>query len=385
MSSFAIDPESESLIAQLIAEDLAEPYQSHSAPIGASYHDYEEPLSSYERQCLDAEDHSDGEGEAPFGCGWEDSDGDDGDAPDQGLPSTEPAAEDTWDPNFANDEVLVQEYLGLMQTPSAAVGNWASNYLNEDSLVQDYPGPLHTPAAVWADGDDSDSDNSSSSDTSLPARIVSLPPYSVLRNSAGEIRNLSAPTTLPNQRTPGVRQGEVPVPCESPESSDHTSQGESLIPSTPPLSIEPVFASSIEEAEDPWNDGVDYSSYKNKGPVVRAYDEFKQGTRGGGWESWDHADWNDEEGLEEGEIVDDSLPFIRIPWPDVEADDCAARREDTEVVEIRVGDDETLESILRDISLREERRKKGKYVEGIGEEMRGRQDRVARKDVAAWW
>ena len=406
------DAETEKLIAQLIASDLEESYQSSSAPIGASWEDYEEPLSSYERQCLDAENCSDGESEGGGGWGWgEDSGGVNGAAPDQGLSSTEPNAEGTWNSSFINDEGLVQDHSGPAQTPPA----WNSSFVNEEGLVQDYPGLEQTLPAAGADDDDSDSDSSSdtTNEADLPVRIVSLPPYSVLPNSAGETRNLSAPMTLPSQRDPDVRSGEAPEPCESsapceppipceshepdgsPESSDHASQGEPLTSSIPSLSTDSVPASHTEEVEDQWNDGWDYSSHKGKGnAAVRAYDEYKQGMRGGGWESWDpkvaadpefvtkldEADWNHDGEDEEGEIDDDDEDptLIHIPWPHVEPDESLARREDAEVAEIRVGDDETLESILKDISLREERREKGKEAE-----VRGGQ--TEKKDVVAWW
>ena len=53
------------------------------------------------------------------------------------------------------------------------------------------------------------------------------------------------------------------------------------------------------------------------------------------------------------------IPLIWIPWPGCERDEIKERAEDNEIVEIRIGEDETLESILRDIAMRDERRVEG--------------------------
>ena len=65
-----LDADTEALIAQLVADSLdyfasrtsSNPWNPELGPsqIGASYHDYEEPLSSYERQLLDDPDGGDG-------------------------------------------------------------------------------------------------------------------------------------------------------------------------------------------------------------------------------------------------------------------------------------------------------------------------------------
>lgn len=61
-SSYGADAATEALIAQLMAEDFGEAYADHMRPIGSHAGDYEEPLTSYERQCLDNPDMEDGEG-----------------------------------------------------------------------------------------------------------------------------------------------------------------------------------------------------------------------------------------------------------------------------------------------------------------------------------
>ena len=369
MDSSYVDAETEALIAQLMAEDLGESYQSHSAPIGASYHDYEEPLSSYERQCLDAENNPDQEGEEGSGWGPEDSDGVNGTyAPVEGFKSTEPTAEGTWISRFVNEDGQVQEHITTEQSPP--------------------------------DGDDDESDSSSDSNgdsTDHSTRVVSLPAYSVPPNPAGEIRNMSAPTTLHTQPTPDVWPEPIPVPHDHLEPAEHPSLPESSIPPNPPPPNEALPASSRSAIEGLWDDGLDYSSHKGKGRAVRAYDEFKRGLRNSERKGRDldvsdldrdkEKDTDDDGGDEE--IRDECLRFVRIPWPSPETDEFLCQREDANVVEIRVGDDETLESILRDISLREERRKKGKAAEGraecVGEEVSERDDVRGRKVDATWW
>lgn len=364
MAPSDIDAATEALIAQLMAEDLGESYHRHSAPIGASYHDYEEPLSSYERQCLHAENDPDDEGGE--GCGWgpEYPDVVDGAAaPVGGLYSTELANESTWD---SNDET------------------WDSRFINEDGEVQDHTTSDYSPPAAGAGKDDHHSDSNACSAptkedfTSSPARVIPLPAYDGPTSHASEIRN-SAPTTIPIQPTPDVLAmagplGPIRVPNDHLDPSPNSSHLETFIPSSHLATNERLPTPSEWEVEGPWDDGLDYSSSKGKGRAVRAYDEFKRGLRDGEKECWDpgvadpehnrepDAD-DDSEEEEEGEIRDEDLPFFRVPWPCAEKDEVLTRRENAEVVEIRVGDDETLESILQDISVRDERRQGGKGVE----------------------
>ncbi|KAL9135925.1 MAG: hypothetical protein Q9175_002876 [Cornicularia normoerica] len=380
-SSSDADAATEALIAQLMAEDLGESYSRHSAPIGSSYHDYEEPLSSYERQCLDAENNPDEEGEKRSGWGPEDP----GEincaaAPDEGLYSTWPADEGTWDSRFVNEE-------GIQQMAATTQQSEISPGANENNENED----------------DCDPDSSDQERLGSPARITSRPPYNVPPNPVDETSNISAPSVLSTETRPYLWPGPVlvaydhfddaPPPWTSPVSK-------SLPPAIDACGEPPASqpASTGREVESQWDDGLDYSSSKGKGKAVRAYDEFKRGRRddrGDGWtvvgsDYEDKADVeNEDHDTEEGDIDDEDLPFIRIPWPSTENDDLLSRREDAEVVEIHVGDDETLESILRDISLRNERRQKGKGVEGtvecVGEEVREREMVLGRKHVAAWW
>ena len=378
-----VDAATEALIAQLMAEDLGESYDSHSAPIGSSNHDYEEPLSSYERQCLDAENDPDEEGEE--GCGWGPDLSDDVNGAatlGEGLCATGSAGEDTWD---------------------SSDGNWESRFIDNDGSVHEHTTSERSPQAAGADKDCNHSDSNpcltseNAGLTGSPARVASIPAHNAPTNPAGETRNISAPSTFPTETRPCQCPGPVQVPDDHVDDPPRfTSPPSSSLPPAADVwgvSPAPQPASTTGELESQWDDGLDYSCSKGKGKAVRAYDEFKQGLRNNDLgDRWTKLDIDSEEGHdieEEGEVCDEDLPFIRIPWPSTEPEELLSRREDAEVVEIHVGDDETLESILRDISLRDERRQKGKAVEGrvecVGEEVREREERLGRKDVEAWF
>lgn len=365
-----MDAATTALIAQLVAEDLGESYDNHSLPIGASYHDYEEPLSSYERQCLDAENDPDGHDDE--GCGWgpDFSEGLNGAvAPDESQCSTEPTYKGTWNSRFTNDDGEIQDFDEPEQKSEVAV---------TDDANRSDPRPCSPPMSEGLAGS--------------PTHVDSLPACDAPTNPAGEIRNISAPAARPTQPAPDA------WPELTHETNDHIDPNESstpletFIPPHPAPSNEPLPAWSGSQVDDQLDDGLDYSSYKGKGKAVRAYDEFKLGLRDSDrrWleacaACFEHSEEQDSDGdsKEESEIEDEDLPFIHIPWPSAEQDELLSRREDAEVVEIRVGDDETLESILKDISLRDERRRKGKGVEE--REEGGREELSGRNDVAAWW
>jgi len=79
------DAATEALIAQMVADDFDDydelSYAANTRPIGASYHDYENPMTSYERQCLDADPNDDG-------LGWA----------GEVNPAEAPQIDQSWDP-----------------------------------------------------------------------------------------------------------------------------------------------------------------------------------------------------------------------------------------------------------------------------------------------
>lgn len=369
----------EALIAQLIAEDLEESYQRHAAPIGASYHDYEEPLSSYERQCLDAENNPDA-GEGCSGWGDEDCEGFNHAAtPHEGeLSMAAPDSEGTWDSKFVNEEGQVQDHSDLDELPPYGEDDHSALIMDPNPLKEEFTGP--------------------------PARVVSPLTCNAPTNTADEARNNSAPTIISSQPTPDIWPDPIPVHHDHLAPSDGSSPPKTFIPSDPPPPNEPPPPATTWDIEAQWDDGLDYSSHKGKGKAVRAYDEFKRGLRHGERDQsrdpdiadskeQDDADHDSEEDEKDSEVADEDLPFIRIPWPSrADTDELLSRREEAEVVEIRVRDEETLESILRDISLRDERRRKGKGAEGVvgsgGEQQEWEREDVQARNpdaVATWW
>lgn len=391
-STSDLDAATEALIAQLMAEDLGESYNRHSAPIGASYYDYEEPLSSYERQCLDAENDPDEAGEE--GSGW---------GPDQ-VDHAAPALGD----GLCADDGPAGEEEG---TWDSGDGNWDSRFVDEDGQIREQAEAPEQGSLSASEDDDGAlsshcSSSSSSSDaesTGSPARVVvSGPTNNVPTNMASEAPNVSAPSTsMESGPCLSLRPTQVP--------DDHidaprplTSPSNSPLPPPPnnhgePPALHPT--STKGEPERQWFDNQDYPSpNNNNSKPVRAYDEYKQGLRthhhskpwprfvgdSGSDPDIDDDDYDtdsDEEKEEEGELndLDDEhhLPFIRIPWPSSTNDEIRSRQEDAQVVEIRVGEEETLDSILRDISIRE----KGKGVLGREGEEEG--VGVGRADVVA--
>lgn len=365
-----MDAATAALIAQLVAEDLGDSYDNDSLPIGASYHDYEEPLSSYERQCLDAENDPDGHDNEGSGWGPDFSDGlNSAVAPDESQSSTEPTYNGTWNSRFINEDGEVQELFGPEEESQVAV-------TGDDNRSD--PRPCSPPTSGGL--------------VSSPTHVDSLPACDAPTNPVGEIRNISGPVAQPTKPAPDAGPELTHEPNDQIDPSESSTHLEALIPPHPASSNESLPAWSGRQVGDQLDDGLDQSSYKGKGKAVRAYDEFKLGLRDSErrWPETrvaraEHGKEQDSDGDsdEESETEDEDLPFIRIPWPSVEPDELTSRREDSEVVEIRVGDDETLESILRDISLRDERRRKGKGAEE--HEEGGREELPGRNDVAAWW
>ncbi|KAM0806243.1 hypothetical protein BDR22DRAFT_883966 [Usnea florida] len=367
-ASSDVDAATEALIAQLMAEDLGESYYRHSAPIGASYDDYEEPLSSYERQCLDAEDNPEG------GSGWGPK-----------------------DPDEVNSVATVDE------SPSpnglADHGTWDSSYRDEHGVQQTAAPSSHAETS----GNTSESNenkehcdtDSSDQESLVSSSQISHSPPNVSHDLPSKVNNIS-PHATDSTESPSCLWS-VPVQVPQDHLDDATSISTSPLSGSHPPAVgaceEPSTTqppTTGQEVEDRWDDGLDYSSAKGKGKAVRAYDEFKLGLRkdhSDGWIRHDAEIGNgdcdtEDEDEDEADIDDEDLPFIRIPWPSVETEELLSRREDAEVAEIRVGDDETLESILRDINVREEERRKEKAVEETRERQMG--DVLGRKVVASW-
>ena len=366
-----VDAATEALIAQLVAEDFGESFYRHSAPIGASYDDYEEPLSSYERQCLDAESNPDGAREE--GSGW------DPEEPDE--VSRVAALDETLSPNSLADH-----------------GTWDSSYMDEQGVQHTATSSVHSEASRNTDESNENKEHCDTDFSDRQSLVASSPtthsPSSIFHDLPSKANNTSPHATDSTEIQPCLSCGPVQVPQD--HLDDATSISTSPVSDSHPPAVEACAKPSTtqppvtaQEVEDRWDDGLDYSSAKGKGKAVRAYDEFKLGlrkNRGDGWIRTDAEIENgdcdtEDEDEDEAEIDDEDLPFIRIPWPSAETEELLSRREDAEVAEIRVGDDETLESILRDINLREEKRRNENAVETRERQM---EDVLGRKVVASW-
>ena len=367
-SSSDVDAATEALIAQLMAEDLGESYDRHSAPIGASHDDYEEPLSSYERQCLDAED------DPEDGSGWGPKD------PDE--VSSVATLDESPSPNGLADN-----------------GTWDSSYMDEKGVQQTAASSLHSEASRNTNERHENKEHCDTDSLDRESLVSSSPkthsPSNIFHDLTSKANNISPHALGSTEVQPCLSSG--PVPATQDHVDDATSIPTSPVSDSHPPAVDARAEPSItqpsvtaQEVEDRWDDGLDYSSAKGKGKAVRAYDEFKLGLRknhGDGWILTDAEIENgdcdtEDEDEDEAEIDDEDLPFIRIPWPSAEPEEILSRREDAEVAEIRVGDDETLESILRDINLREEQRRKEKAMQETRE--RQMEDVLGRKVVASW-
>ena len=358
-----MDPATAALIAQLMAEDLDKAYESQYRPIGASWHDYEEPLTSYERQCLDAENDPDWQGDER--SGWDPGDSDEINravAPDESLSSTEPASDGSWNSSFMNGAAQVQRSTGSEHTSQVAV--------TEDEGNRSDPEPCSMPP--------------SEGPTDSPAHIEPVPTCNVPTMQAREVCNVSDPVAIPSKTAPVARSESVQVLQDHVDPSDDPTRCEPVVSPNLTLNEQPTVSTSWD-VEDKWHDGLDYSSHKGKGKAVRAFDEFKLGLRNGEIQgrapcyrkiegSGDEDD-SEDESEDKSEVDDNGLLFFRVPWPTTEQDEVLSRREDASVVEIRVEDDETLESILRDINVKGQL----KGIGGGGEEV------LKGKVGAGWW
>ena len=99
MASSDTDAATQALIAQMIAEDFGEAYDNQNRPVGSWYGDYEDPLTSYERRCIDNPDEEDSDDQ-----GW-------GAPTPQMAPETEESSSPlpegmTWDSRVTEDERL---------------------------------------------------------------------------------------------------------------------------------------------------------------------------------------------------------------------------------------------------------------------------------------
>ncbi|MCJ1452958.1 hypothetical protein MMC28_003303 [Mycoblastus sanguinarius] len=413
------DAATEALIAQMMAEDLAESYDVHSRSIGYSIEDYEQPLSSYELEWLEGSFAENEETRAFFASSSPEMDSWPNTPPPQSpIQVTEGQA---WDSHTADIDDLgatAQEPLE-QETDISDNGTPTTDYDLADSerrvfslppyMLPHIDDPRRTVSA------DSLPDSYNRSTETLPAaQSLQVPcerpdfnlPSPVLTNPTFPELPPQHTTSVPNRVSPDFAP--LPTSAQPDKSAPHLPSTALDQASEDLLSI--LHRESHYEADliptrsdvlnryasgrlwprptrqapysaDPrlpylepflplnsWRDDpVDHSLSKGKGKAREPREGARWAKRKGlRFES------RTEEKREEGVEIDDKDDYeeyddgrilkLKVPWPYTKRDAEREALEDTEVVEIHVGEDETLESILSDISLREQHRAKGKMV-----------------------
>lgn len=396
----ADDAATEALIARLIAEDFGE--NVDSLRIGGSVEDYEDPLTSYERGVIDGTisdipswgDPISGRGspcaerEIPeyTGEGWDDSAAWDEasctDEDDSGMVRQGRCEDDTKQP--PDIECCLMAPTSMIRTCRRA-----SSVPNLDTSNATHPAPcfqrsssdvLPPPFTLPI------------SDPALPDTVSDTPVLSPQRNtltcrlkthrdpSPLELDRASSPfnaTVLhPRDKVSGLFRSEISVPCDASEpvlpvtSTKEESVGRATGWHTAtgchqPYNAAGLLVPRLSAADRYAGLDIDYSSSKGKSRA-RAFDRSNIAAGADGDDD-DH----DYEGLERAmrdfernlcesnslpddshDCDDDNSPFISIPFPGLALgrDEQEIRRlEDLAVVEIHIGEEETLESILNDI------------------------------------
>lgn len=212
------DAATEALIAQLLAEDFGEAYADHMRPIGSHAGDYEDPLTSYERQCLDNPDMEDGEG------GW-----------NPPTPKIEPVAASTlpegesWDSSINNDPRIEPTPFSSCKHSKPNEGGSQGSVKVEESLhhVQDAidirsvpDEPLHhiqDPVEYHTD-----------IPTESLTRHVSVPVHELVSPPEDGRRVVSDPSRLEN--TADLPRQDSPIPILSEPTRPHSPDPNPLLP-----------------------------------------------------------------------------------------------------------------------------------------------------------
>ena len=389
-TSSEIDAATQALIAQLLAEDLGTSFEHSSRPVGSSWHDYEEPLSSYERSMVESySEFGDENLDAPATPALAPLDSD-----SSPHPQDSPVNSEGWDSGTHIEEArstASTSTAGIDNTNDGPYSERRSLSLNAYRLVQPVTDPRRTFSAPPVVSE-MESDFCSNPQDQSPEQLAPLPilpePGGVKVSSSASMDDLiskplrkicensnsnasRSPSSdkirqSPNQGTQFADERDEP---SAPESAPPVA----LLNPWPSLSWEPynsfetqnslireqyssaVFRQPFASRYRPLNawrdDHVDYSASKGKGKALelKQRDEIKSyGHDDGYYDSDDEPDESCER-------------RISIPWY-YSKRDAQRERENSEVVEIFVGEDETLESILRDISARDEQRARIKMV-----------------------
>jgi len=414
-SSYEADGATEALIAQLMAEDFAEAYTDHMRPIGSHAGDYEEPLTSYERQCLDNPDMEDGEG------GW-----------NPPSPTIEPvegptlAEGESWDSRINNDPRIESTPAGMSSQDAkpdkdaSEGGVELENSLQEVLNTLDYSSEPEEPLHHIQDP----IDYHTNAPTQRLTRHASMPIQELVSPTENGRRVISDPSRLESTTDEPPQDPPNPTPF-APTTATH-SRLLDLLTTTSTLNLERSnhlnTPANLPSALQTFDSTISTSSLQNNGKgqatdtaTTNSNDRMREfmnryheafiskrdaeiaylktkkgkGKAREGEDNWDEQ-LDDEIGylktkkgkgkgkgkeregsnnwdaqLDDGVRGDESFDggsgmlFLRIPWPDSSRRDREFREAmEAQVHEIWVGEEETVESILRDVAEREEVRER---------------------------
>ena len=396
VSNPADDAATEALIARLIAEDFGE--NVDSLRIGGSIEDYEDPLTSYERGVI--------EGTISDTPSWGDPvSNTSGSDPCAGTDIPEYTGE-AWDDTMAWEETSTNEYDNGMgrqglceddtnhlldtncyvmdQTSIAPTVGLASSVYNSDTTNAIHP-------ATYSQRDSSNVFSRPlippMSDPTLPDTVPIPPvPGSQRDTDTSRLRSQSDPSPLQLDRASSLRQATVPnsqvqVPGRFPsefsaskpflpvkltkdEAISQATVGPKPTQCHPSYNPAEYFVPRLSAADRYAGLDIDYSSSKGKARA-RAFDGIKVHTDDDGGDQDQSAEFErqmrnfERKFCESGDSLDDWLDsegndssLIHIPFPGSvfgRDEQEISRLEDLAVVDIHVGEEETLESILNDI------------------------------------
>lgn len=384
------DALTQALIAQLMLEDLRVSHRQYSRPIGSSAEDYEHPV--FDRGQLEGNAGEDG-------TGWE-NEHDDGYQSGNGSGDHQPAPEQL--PNLP-----AIEYPGGWDSGFAFSGGSQPAATDEHEYRMHKKQKSNPPDAPAT----SSADNTTGSDPMPPHTVQNRLPMSVPETATsygtGKARHDISPTAeqQTGSETPPLNTASSPAPDESNEGLINVWGPEDIMDmdidtssaknkgKARALPEENDNDDNEETEEDDENDimGPEYDFNMDEpdfGPTARdarrsallAKLADLTAARLRAQRDIDHAARNARRGAISAQIFrpfpdgepsrsgsepvyrdegGNEMRFIHIPWPGSERDEIVERAEDNEVVEIRLGEEETLDSILLEMSLRNERRERG--------------------------
>lgn len=392
------DALTQALIAQLMAEDLGETLHQHRRLIGSSVEDYEKPV-------FDRGDLDDTAGEDGTGWGNEDTEGAGSGTVEAASdePETQPSDEypGGWDSQIAYTDGLQPASTGIQKDKEQDNNQYnghTANFTNKSSVSG--PLPAYTakdpftmslanrpandgPRNVWLETSTSPTAKElAAANVSPPATTSSTDP----NESEHRLINVWGPEDMDmdidtsSEKNKGKARA-VDTDEDADDDADEVDGNEAYgIDEDTDDQPTPKAKGKGRESDITWDTLLDpaqssldplnptareskysalmakYSRHLNKGsalgtrllplgPITTPPLSLLTTCTCRSCENY--PGFKDDEGNE--------IPLIHIPWPGSERNEILERAEDNEVVDIHLGEDETLDSILADMSLRDER------------------------------